>query len=79
MTLEYKDRAYIPGAGIYYNNNATGKHRFLIPMPYAVDCYMGDALVCDSSGSPKPGMECAVPRQASDFGAKFADVEWCSC
>lgn len=78
MSLDYNDRKYIPGVGIYFSNTATGKYRFLMPQPYAVDCCLGDALVCDSSGRPKPGMECPVPRQASDFGARFADVE-CFC
>ncbi len=78
MGLDYTDRTYIPGVAIYYSNTATGKYRFLIPQPYAVDCYLGDAAICDSQGRPKPGFECPVPRHASDFGAKFEDLE-CFC
>ena len=70
------DRNYIPAPAIYWNNSGTGKYRFLIPAPYAVDCYSGDATVCDSQGRAKPGFECPVPFNASDFGSKFADLEY---
>lgn len=78
MSLDYTDRTYVPGVAIYYSNTATGKYRFLIPQPYAVDCYSGDATICDSQGRPKPGFECPVPCHASDFGAKFEDLG-CFC
>jgi hypothetical protein len=68
------DRNYVPAPAIYFSNSATGKYRFLIPMDYAVDCYIGDALVCDSSGNPKAGYNCPVPRPASDFGVKFSSL-----
>lgn len=70
------DRNYIPGVAIYYSNNLTGKYRFLIPAPWAVDCYMGDANQCDANGTLKPGYECPSPFNASDFGDKFKDVEY---
>ena len=71
-----KDRQYIPAPAIYYNNSGTGKYRFLIPCDYATDCYSGDALICDSQGNAKPGLETPVPMNASDFGEKFADLEY---
>ena len=77
--IDYSNRQFVPGVAIYRRNGGTGKYRFLMPMPYAVDCYGGDALVCDSSGNPKPGMECPVPVWASDFGEKFADLDYCVC
>ena len=52
------DRNYIPAPAIYRNNSGNGKYRFLIPALYAVDCYMGDATICDSRGRAKPGFEC---------------------
>lgn len=79
MSLVYDDRTYIPGDAIYRSNSETGKYRFLIPATYAVDCYSGDATICDSQGNPKPGYECPVPVHASDFGAKFSELGCCSC
>ena len=73
------DRNYIPAPAIYRNNSGNGKYRFLIPALYAVDCYMGDATICDSRGRAKPGFECPQPFNASSFGEKFAALEHCTC
>ena len=70
---------YIPAPAIYWNNAGNGKYRFLIPALYAVDCYMGDATICDSRGRAKPGFECPQPFNASSFGEKFAALEHCTC
>ena len=68
------DRTYIPGVAIYHSNNLTGKYRFLIPAPWAVDCCIGDANQCDSKGNIKPGFECPSPFNASDFGVMFREI-----
>jgi len=61
------NRSRIP-AGLCHSLIHEAPYNYLIAADYAVNCVIGDALVCDINGNPEPGYEFPRPFDASVFG-----------